>query len=253
MIIENIQDTIKQYLDGKMSATEKIDFENQIKNSEELAEEVRQFRQLRIFDKHKNLLAAKAQLSAVMSEIDIEPDYGSYEKYFKKSFFESPVRKWLAGSLATLALIGGIFFYQKSQTDNVLTNIYKSNLQPMENIIGFTVDDQTQAAKAMRAYDQKNYNEAITLLNYAVKNSTDDNSLRLYLAISYLMQERNIEAEILLKDIINKNDLTVIPAKWYLALSLIKRGEKTEARALLQSIESDTVFGNKASAILKSL
>ena len=248
----NIQDTIKQYLEGNMTIQEKKDFDNQMKNSEELAEEVRRFRQLRIFDKNKNLIHANAQLSAVMADIHIEPDYGTYEKYFKKSFFDNLVWQWLLCGLAVVALISGIFFYQINQDTQALMNLSKTYLQPMENIIGFAADDQTQAAKAMLAYDSKNYDEAIRLLNYAIKTNSDDNTLRLYLAISYLMQEQNIQSEILLQEISKTNDLTTIPAKWYLALSFLQSGQKAKARTLLQSLRSDTTFGNRAKEILKS-
>lgn len=253
MIIENIQETIKQYIDGTLSPTEKIDFENQIKNSPELAEEVRQFRQLRIFDKSKKLLEAKAILNSVMAETQIEPDYGKYKHHFKQSIFDNPIWRWTMGGLGLLILVICGIFYQKSQATNALKQLSQTYLQPMENIIGFSADDQTQAGKGLKAYDNKNYNEAITLLNYAVKNNSDDNSLRLYLAISYLMQEQNVKAEALLQDIVKANDLSTIPAKWYLALSLMQRGEKEEAKTLLQSLQTDTTFGSRATAILNNL
>lgn len=252
MIIDNIQATIKQYIDGSLSSTEKIDFENQIKNSPELAEEVRQFRQLKIFDKNKKLIEANALLKAVMAETQIEPDYGKYKHHFKKSIFDNPIWRWSMGGLAAIILVIGGIFYQKSQATSALKLLSKTYMQPMENIIGFSADDQTQAGKALKAYDNKNYNEAITLLNYAIKNNSDDNSLRLYLAISYLMQEQNEKAEALLQDIVKDNDLSMIPAKWYLALSLMQRGEKEEAKALLQSLESDSTFGSRAKEILKT-
>lgn len=252
MIIENIQDTIKKYLDGTLSGKEKADFEKEIKNSAELAEEVRRFRQLRIFDKNKDIIAANAILNSVMSDIEIEPDYGKYEKYFKKSIFDNVMWRWLFGGLALILVVGGGFVYQKSQETKALKELSKTYLQPMENIIGFSDNAQTQDAKAMAAYDNKNYSEAIVLLNNASKNNPDDNSLRLYLAISYLMQEQNEKAESLLQTIVKTDDLSTIPAKWYLALSLMQRGQKTEAKVLLQSLESDATFGNRAKEILKN-
>jgi tetratricopeptide (TPR) repeat protein len=252
MIIENIQDTIKQYLDGTLLGQEKADFEKEIKNSEELAEEVRRFRQLRIFNKNKKVIEANALLSSVMAEIDIEPDYGKYEKHFKTSIFDNVMWRWLLGGLTVLLVVGGGFFYQTSQKTKALKDLSKTYLQPMENIIGFPPNAQTQDAKGMAAYDNKNYSEAITLLNYASKNNPDDNSLRLYLAISYLMQEQNEKAEPLLQELVKADNLSTIPAKWYLALSLMQRNQKTEAGVLLQSLESDTVFGNRAKEILKN-
>lgn len=252
MIIENIQDTIKQYVEGTLSAKDKTNFEAQLKDSTELMEEVRQFRQLRIFNKNKHLIEANALLNTVMRDIEIEPDYGKYEKYFKKSFWETSLWRWLLGGLTVCMLVVGGLLYQKNQTAKALQELSIAYLYPMENIIGFADTDQTQAAKAMKAYDGKNYGEAIRLLENVVKNTPNDNSLRLYLAISYLMERQNLKAENLLESLVKGNDLSTIPAKWYLALSLMQRGEKEEAKILLQSLESDTTFGNRAKEILKN-
>lgn len=252
MIIENIQDTIKQYVEGRLSDKNKMDFEAQMKDSTELMEEVRQFRQLHIFNKNKHLIEANALLNAVMRGIEIEPDYGKYEKYFKKPFFGDALWRWLLGGLAVCILVVGGLLYQKNQTSKSLQKLSITYLQPMEDIIGFADTDQTQAAKAMKAYDRKNYGEAIDLLENVVKNTPDDNSLKLYLAISYLMEKQNLKAESLLQSLAKGNDLSTIPAKWYLALSLLQSGEKEEAKTLLQSLESDTTFGNRAKEILKN-
>lgn len=252
MIISDIQDTIKKYLDGTLSPQEKAKFEYEIKNSNELAEEVRRFRQLHIFDKNRQIIEANTLLSAVMSEIDIEPDYGKYEKYFKKSIFENTLWRWLFGGLVLLAVIS-VIFYQKNQMTNELKSLSKSQLQPMENIIGFSNDDQRQAAKGMKAYDQQNYTEAITLLQYATKEDPNDNSLRLYLAISYLMQEKNEEAESLFQAIIKADDLSATPAKWYLALSFLQNGKKEEAKRLLMGIEAGESFSIRAKKIIEQI
>ena len=250
MIIPDIQDTIKQYLDGTLSPQEKAKFEHQIKSSDELAEEIRRFRQLHIFDKNRRIIEANALLSGVMAEIDIEPDYGKYEKYFKKSIFENTLWRWLFVGLILLAVISGTIFYQKIQMTNELKSLSISHLQPMENIIGFSVDDQRQAAKGMKAYDQQNYTEAIKQLQFAIKEDPNDKSLRLYLAISYLIQEQNEKAENLLEEIVKANDLSTIPAKWYLALSFLQDGKKEEAKKLLIDLDSDASFGIKAKEII---
>lgn len=254
MNLENIQVTIKKYLDGTMTVQEKVDFETEIKNSKELAEEINQVRLLRIFNKNRDLIEAKSILKSVMADIHIEPDYGSYEKHFKKSIFGKYGLRWLLlSSLAIVFLIGGTVLYQKNQEAKALRDLSKAHLQPMENIIGFSPNDPSREAKAMQAYDNKNYNEAIIQLNSILKNDFNDNSLRLYLAVSYLMQDQNAEAEIHLQNIVKTNDIVTVPAKWYLALSLLQRGQKVEAKSLFQSLSEDTTFGTEAKEILKQL
>ncbi len=251
MNIENIQETIKKYLDNTMTPSEKADFELQIRDSTELAEQVRQFRQLKIWDKNSFLIQSNAVLTGVMADIDIEPNYGIHEKYFKKSLFDRPVWRWLMGGLVLATLLSGGFLYQQNQASKALNQLAKSHLEPLPNFIGFAENDSSQPAKAMASYDNKNYSEAIERLKSATKNSPDDNSLKLYLAVSYLMQDQNAQAQTLLEDSVKTDNLSTIPAKWYLALTYMQIGKKDEAYKLLQSLESDLDYGKDVKDILK--
>ena len=89
-------------------------------------------------------------------------------------------------------------------------------------------------------------------LSAAIEETPNDNSLGLYLAISYLMDGQNAKAEVLLREMIKTEDLTTIPAKWYLALSLLQQNKKAEANNLLRSIETDTIFGDRVRGLLDS-
>ena len=229
-----------------MSSTEKIDFEKQIEDSKALADEVNRCLQMRIFAKNRDVIQAKALLASVMADIHIEPAP-------KKPFWQQPIWRWLGGGCLVLAIAGSLFLYQQNQEKKAWTTLSKTYLQPMGNIEGFSANDQTQAGKGMQAYDNKNYKEAITLLNAAVKQKTTDKMLSLYLAISYLMEGKNTESEALLQELIKNSDLETTPAKWYLALSLLQHGQKNEAKALLQSLESDTTYGDRVKAVLKGL
>lgn len=253
MTVEQLQEKIKDYLDGLMSQGDRNAFEEDIKASEPLAEEVRRYRQMHILSKHTPLIQGKAMLDSIMAEHTIEPDYGQYESYFKKTLWKHRIWQWLSGVFALAIIAGGTFYYQQAQKKQALNALANEQLRPLENMIGFANDDQSTAAIAMRAYDQHNYSSAITGLQTALQESPDDNSLRLYLAVSHLLLQQHQEAESLLRDLTQTDDLTTIPAKWYLALSLVQRGEKEAARLLLQSIQADTVFGERAGEVLEAL
>lgn len=253
MTVEQLQEKIKDYLDGQLPPGDQKAFEQDIQASEPLAEEVRRYRQLRILSKNAPLIQGKAMLNNIMDEHTIEPDYGQYESYFKKSLWEHRIWRWLSGLLVLAVIAGGTFYYQQAQEKQALTALADDQLRPLENMIGFAADDQSTAAMAMRAYDQRNYSSAIAGLQTAIQESPDDNSLRLYLAVSHLLLQQHSEAESLLRELTQTDDLTTIPAKWYLALSLVQRGEKEKARILLQSIRTDTVFGERAGEVMKGL
>jgi tetratricopeptide (TPR) repeat protein len=254
MTVEQLQDQLQDYLANTMSVTEQTDFERQIKDSAPLSTELLRFRQLRVLLRHQPLLQARATLQTVMAEVPVEPDYGPYAAYFRPSprrFF--PRWRWLMLALAPLLLIGGLLIYRDMAHRQALANIAAAQLQPMVNVIGFAADDPTNAAQAMRAYDRANYTEAVERLLIEVAGNPDDSSLRLYLAVSYLLRQQPAEAEPLLRGIIRTDDLTTVPAKWYLALCLLQRGQKAEAVTLLQSLTADTVFGERAGRTLDEL
>jgi tetratricopeptide (TPR) repeat protein len=248
MNIEDLQDRIQDYICGKMSPKEKAAFEKQIAVSEALSEEVNRFRQLRIITQNKDLFDAQIILKSVMAAIEIEPDYGESKSYFKNSLW-----KWICGGFVVVAVTGGIFLYPKHQEKRALSNLAKTHLQPLEILIGFAPNDPSPEAKGMQAYERGNYEQAIPLLSETLKNKSEDHTIRLYLAISYLMQEQHAKAEIQFQEILKTNDLSVPAAQWYLALSLIQRGEKEAARTLLQNLESNKSFGKQAKLLLKDL
>jgi tetratricopeptide (TPR) repeat protein len=250
MTVEQLQEKIQAYLDGTMPATEIVDFEKQIKASESLAEEVRKYRQMSILAKHQPLIEAKSILDAVMADIVIEPDYGHHAQYFKKSIWENALLRWGIGIATVILVAFGFYFYQNQQNETATALPNKSVLTPMENMIGFAPDDQSIAARGMQAYDKKDYPTAIQNLSAAIEETPNDNSLGLYLAISYLLDGQNTKAEVLLREMIKTEDLTTIPAKWYLALSLLQQNKKIEAHNLLRSIEMDTIFGDRVRGLL---
>jgi tetratricopeptide (TPR) repeat protein len=253
MNMEVPQDRIQNYISGKMSLEEKADFEKQIAASETLSEEVHRFRQLRIITQHKDLWDAHATLKSVMETIDIEPDYGEYEQDFKTSFWKNGLGRWFWGGLIALTVTGSIWGYQKHQQKTALYQLAQTHLQPLEILIGFSPNDHSQEARGMQAYQQGNYAAAIPLLNEALQKEAEDNALRLYLAISYLMQAQHAKAETLFHEILKTQDLQVPSAQWYLALSLLQRGEKDAARTLLQNLESNKTFDKRVQLVLKNL
>ena len=157
MTLEPLQDKIQAYLDGTLPPAEKTAFEAQIKTSEPLAAELRRYRQLRILGQHQTLIQGKTLLDAVVAEVSIAPDYGQHKAYFEQPSGKTLGGRWILGGLTILLAVLGLFFYQKYEAGKALANLAQTQLSPMANMIGFAPDDPSNAAQAMRAYDQKNF------------------------------------------------------------------------------------------------
>lgn len=253
MNLEQEQDRIQQYFAGTLPPDERAALERDAAHSPELAEMLRHFRQLRIMRKHHALIEGKALLDNVMEETPVSPDYGAHEHYFSTPFWKSGAIKWLIGAFLLIASIAGGTWYAQKQQQEALFTLSKGQTQPLENLIGFAPEDRSAAASGMAAYDRRAWSEAIPLLQAAIEESPDDNSLRLYLAVSYLMKGETAPAREELERLAHQDGLTAVPAQWYLALTLMQQNKKEQAKVLLQGIAADTIYGAKAREILREM
>jgi hypothetical protein len=249
MTEEEQQQHIQDYLHGLLGPGERNAFEQAAQNSLPLAAELLRHRQMRVYQQNRDLIRAKALLAQISTELAIEPAYGSHKAYFPKNRAQGG---WVFSLLAAIMLIAGALFFQNRQSALHYASIAQEQLQPLDNIIGFDRSDQSDAAMGMQAYDQKNYAFAEKRLSLAMKQSPDDHSLRLYLAISQLMQQEHDQAQKHLQLLAETQSIATVPAKWYYALSLLQATKSHQAKSLLQSISRDTIYGEKAKLILKN-
>lgn len=250
---EQFQDDIQAYLDGTMPIKQRAAFEAQIGNSPQLVEEMRRHRMLRVVARHEDLFAAKAMVGNVMAEVEIEADYGKYRPIFDAPNGGGTFLRWMWLAIGLLVVSGGGWFYRYRENQQQIQHIAAAQLAPLDNMIGFAPGDPSNAAAAMRAYEQRDYPEAIRRLEAELRAAPDDNGLRLYLAVSLLMQGRQTDAEPLLRQMAAAQDLTKVPATWYLALCLLRQGQPNNARELLVPLRADTIFGQRAQQVLDAL
>lgn len=250
---EQFQEDIQAYLDGTMPLEQRATFEAQIVNSPQLAEEMRRHRMLRVVVRHEDLFAAKTLVGNVMAEVEIEADYGKYRHIFDTPSGGATFMRWAWAFVALLVVLGGGWFYRYQENQQRVQRIAAEQLTPLDNMIGFAPGDPSNAATAMRAYERGDYLEAIQRLQTELRIAPDDNGLRLYLAVSLLMQGLPTDAEPLLRQMAAAQDLTTVPATWYLALCLLQQGQPNKARALLVPLRADTIFGQRARQVLEAL
>jgi tetratricopeptide (TPR) repeat protein len=248
------QDNIKAFVDGTMTASLKAEFEAQLAQSEALQIEVGRYRRLDILLQYSHLIDAQKQLRQVMDAVPITPGYGPFASHFPTP---APVIfrfwRWILGILVVLLLLSGLWGYRQYSHQQALKKLSETHLTPLDNMIGFAPTDTDPAAEGMRNYDRQNYRAAIEKLSLAVRQHPDDQSLRLYLAISYLLDGQRSLAKPLLRDLVLTDNVATIPANWYLALVLLHEGNSAEARVLLQRLENDAVLGVKAKTVLEKI
>lgn len=111
----------------------------------------------------------------------------------------------------------------------------------------------THFGSAMRYYNNGDYVKAIALLKKHKAEFQDDTLTRLYLGVSYLMENKVDEAMMELKKHPATQGKTIAEVyDWYLALSYLKSGRKTESKSILLTLsQGHSFYSLKARDLLK--
>lgn len=237
-------DLIEHYLDGSLSDTERLAFEERVSREAELRAQVEEMTLIRegiMRASRKEVLKSLKELEATLPEV------------------ETPVialwrNTWLqvAAGISLLAVCAYLLWPRPQEP----TQLFAEYFEPYPNIImptvrGVVENDSTVKAQAFRAYDQNDYELAIQLFE---KLSTQDEAVLLYLGNSYLASGQPEKALLLFEKVLNNYDVFDEQAEWYVAVSYLKLEEREKARAALQKVVArESSYKSKAQLILDKL
>ncbi len=254
-IDEIVHIRIFQYLNGELDETGKSQFEKDLMQDKALQEEFSLVRELRFAHKNAAIIKANQTIVESVKDIRIQPDFDLSGISGNRSWISGKWKLLLLGGMAIAALL--LFFWQKQSPPNTLDkamtdNLVATKLQPLENNIGYAPGETSLLALGMEAYDRKDYEEAVGYLARYTESTPDDH-VRLYLAICLLFENRVEQAEAMLEDLAQKDNVFSQDAKWYLALAYLKNGKALEAKSVLKKLANDTQHGSEAARILEEL
>jgi predicted Zn-dependent protease len=164
--------------------------------------------------------------------------------------------RWVA-SVAAVLLIGLLYFwYAQPPTNEALFAQY---YQPYRGSVLATVlrgdSVLTLEKKAIQAYDNHRYQQAIPLLEQVVQQREGNVNWRFYLGIAYLEVGQLNKAVNTLHGVAqNPQGLFQKQAQWYLALAYLKQNQTGQARKTLQALTKQPgVYAEKAAQLLSEL
>lgn len=237
-------DLIEHYLDGKLSDTERLAFEERVRSEAELRAQVEEMKLIRegiVWASRKEVLKSLKELEATLPEV------------------EAPViplwrNTWLqvAAGISLLAVCAYLLWPRTQEP----AQLFAEYFEPYPNIImptvrGVVENDSTVKAQAFRAYDQQDYAQAIQLFE---KLSTQDEAVLLYLGNSYLASGQPEKALVLFEKVLNDYDVFDEQAEWYVAVSYLKLEEREKAKVALQKVVArESSYKSKAQLILEKL
>lgn len=243
---------VDRYLDGVMESDEKIWFEKELENNEELKSEVSFQKRLLNVLADSEILDLNSQLEDIHSQV--------YKPWARSINLPLRSRKtlYILGSMAaTIAVL--MFVWLNSAKNNISSaELYAEYYQPAEINMSFrTAEDivDKDLRSAMLLYEDKEYSKAISLFEKIL--STDDSriGLNLYSGISYMELSHYAEANENFKRIIDhKANAFIESAQWYLGLCYLKTGEIDKANEIFQAIaSSEGYYKKEARKVLKKI
>lgn len=241
---ENI-DLIDAYVRGELHGSALADFEGRRRNDPVFDKEVSEYLLIIKGIRASEETAFVNKLKTWDSELDQREKKGkvvSLQRIFS-----------IAAAVTVLALAGGYFFWSGQHNSNALFDQY---FQPYDNVISSRSDEQDIREKAMRYYDNKEYDKAVTYLRLCSAERPGDLAVQCYLGIAYLADDRPDEAKLLFEKLVQgEPNLFKEVSEWYLALTYVKLDQKDYARILLKEIlkQPSHVFREQANELMRKI
>jgi len=217
--IEAFEKDIQAYLDGTFTAEARAAFEIKMQSNKALEEEVRFRQQLKFAHKNKDQIQFDQILKEVINDtpLDSIPEDNT-DPSPPNSGGGFP--KWILGTILSLAVLVGVYLFSNNtnSSDIDTAGISTNYFQPYENTLNFGANQTSIFSEAMRAYDAKEYDMCIELLESFTVNNPDEVAL-FYLANAYFEKELHQEALSLFQRVVQSNNRNlIVPSKWYQSL-----------------------------------
>jgi hypothetical protein len=229
-----------QYLADELSAEEKIAFEKQLTEDQELATAFEIFKELHVHLEHK--FGNATEFKAFKKNIE-----SISKKHFKtKKLKVIDFSPWYYAVAASVTILVGLFVFQN-------INPSFDDYNNPENAY-FTergvVNDNLKLAEV--AFNTKNYKTAIPYFE-TVLNATKSPEIQYFYAVSLLEDNQFQKAETNLLDLKWGTSIYKNKASWYLALSKLKQKDYKSCKEILVTIPDDFEDYDQVQQLLNDL
>jgi hypothetical protein len=247
MLMENRdRELIQGYIEGNLTLAEESEINYRLKDDSGLQQMLSEYRSLALGIRFSHMHEKLEQLRSL--EVGLPP---VEDNVFSIRSYWMP----LATAAIILISLSTWFFLSDSQpTSNEA--LYAAYFEPFDSpgsgLTRSTDDEMTLKAKAYRAYDSKNYEEAAKLFT-AVLQEKDDAIVQLCLGNTWLALDKPAEAEKVFQHILENHGDLVTQAKWYLAMTFLRQEKIERTKATLWEISDSSTYGKEAKELLKKL
>lgn len=229
-----------QYLENEMAEDEKINFEKQLTEDQELASTFEIFKELNLHLENK--FGNETELKAFQENL----------KSISKEHFKTKKSKvvafqpWQYAIAASVAVLIGLFFSQ-----NINPSFDDYNNPEMATFIE-RGDVNENLKLAQDAFNAKNYKKAIPHFEDVLKVNKS-HAIQYFYAISLLEDNQYQKAETNLSELKSGTSIYKNKAIWYLALSKLKQKDYDSCQKILLTIPDDFEDYDQVQELLNDL
>jgi len=225
-----INENIERYLEGKLTESELVEFENRMNHDPEFLEWVENYR---IAVKSVEFYG-KRKLKKRLHKIHVE------------EVLEKPMsgkRQWMliAAAFFGIMIVTAPFLYNHFYRNPDYDTLFKDNFGLYPDVLskrGQSEQADIMLEEAMSYYKNKDFENALALFGELdKKHAKYSDVIKFYKGISLLGAGKDSEATEVFKKVTSEPGQPFYEqARWYLALTYLKTGNKKEATKLLQEI-----------------
>jgi len=243
---------VDRYLDGIMSASEKIWFEKELRDNAELLSEI---------DLQEKIGKVLADQETFELQSQLDDVYLKTYRPWTKTINIPKLKKkqlYVISGVAAILILATVLFQGVIKRSSSSATIFAQYYQPADINMSFrTAEDivDSDLRLAMIYYENKEFSKAIEHFENILVTDNSRIGLNLYSGISRMEIEQYAEANKNFKRIIDHQANAFIEsAEWYLGLCYIMTGETERAREVFNTIASnDGYYRKEAKRILKKM
>jgi hypothetical protein len=228
-------ETIEKYINGELRGEELSSFEKEIKQSKELAEDVKLHTAIEKFLRNKELFEFREMLDEIHEEV-----VGDTDKIKKRqSILRLIYTRWqyAAAVLIILLSISAVLYYTLRPSLN--ERLYTQYFESYNKTVFYRTINETSANEmklALSEYSNKNYEKSWGMLKeISDKDKTD---AAFFFRGMSAMETNKLDDAILSLSTVMSNDssLYVDQATWYIGLCFLKKDDKENAQVYFKKV-----------------
>jgi len=217
---------IARYLEGQMEKDEIQDFEKTLDEDNSLKMAVASQQETHLAVELYSRSVIKDKVKSIHNQIKSQEIQSSRPGF-------SVMR--IAATVSILLMVGLGYFYvsQNYNSNQLADNAFELYPNRFNNM-----GERAEGAfnRGLTAYDNKNYDEAISQFKLVEDQNTQFLDAQFYLGVSYLGSDNFSMASTQFEYILARESMYVESAEWYLSLCYLQLDEVEKAKSILQTV-----------------